>query len=114
MTYPEFKEIVDLLIRRSNKITKTLELGIDLLEFTEDTSQVITKLLSVILTSVGLDWFEWFMYEKGYIEDGVGRKDMNAYSTDPETGERTEIVTTLEELYEYLLENNYIKCKTEL
>lgn len=114
MTYPEFKEIVDLLIHRSNKITKTLDLGIDILEFTEDTSRVITKLFSVILTAEGLNWFEWFMYEKNYIEDGVGRADINAYSTDIVTGERTEIVTTLEELYEYLLKNNYIKCKTEL
>ena len=114
MTYPEFKEIVDLLIHRSNKITKTLDLGIDLLEFTEDTSKVITKLLSVILTPKGLEWFEWFMYEKNYIEDGVGHSDINAYSIDTVTGERTAIVTTLEELYEYLLENNYIKCKTEL
>jgi hypothetical protein len=39
---------------------------------------------------------------------------MKAYSTDPETGEETEIVKTLEELYKYLVLNNYIKCKTEL
>jgi len=114
MTYLEFKEIVDLLVYRSQKITKTLELGIDVLEFTEDTSRIITKLLAQVLTPEGVDWFEWFMYEKGAIDNGVGNPDMKAYSTDPETGEETEIVKTLEELYKYLVLNNYIKCKTEL
>jgi hypothetical protein len=112
MTYLEFKEIVDLLVYRSQKITKTLELGIDVLEFTEDTSRIITKLLAQLLTPEGLDWFEWFMYEKGAIEDGVGDVEMKAYHT--VNGEKTEIIKTLEELYEYLVLNNYIKCKTEL
>ena len=114
MTYLEFKEIVDLLIINSQKIRKSYDIGIDLIEFTDTHSTLTTKLLSAIFTTEGLNWFEWFMYEKNYIEDGVGRADINAYSTDLVTGERTEIVTTLEELYEYLLENNYIKCKTEL
>jgi hypothetical protein len=112
MTYLEFKEIIDLLVYRSQKITKTLELGIDVLEFTEDTSRIITKLLAQVLTPEGVDWFEWFMYEKGAIDDGVGNPDMKAYHT--VNGEETEIVKTLEELYEYLVLNNYIKCKTEL
>lgn len=114
MTYPEFKEIVDLFIINSQKIRKSYDIGIDLIEFTDTHSTLTTKLLSAIFTTEGLNWFEWFMYEKNYIEDGVGRADINAYSTDIVTGERTEIVTTLDELYEYLLENNYIKCKTEL
>lgn len=112
MTYLEFKEIVDLLVHRSQKITKTLELGIDILEFTDDTSKVITKLLAQILTADGLGWFEWFMYEKGAIKDGIGKPTMKAYHTI--NGREIEIVKTVEELYEYLVLNNYIKCKTEL
>lgn len=114
MTYPEFKEIVDLLIINSQKIRKSYDIGIDLIEFTDTHSTLTSKLLSAIFTPEGLDWFSWFMYEKDYIEDGIGRSDISAYDTNPHTGESFEILRTVEELYEYLLQNNYIKCKTEL
>jgi hypothetical protein len=113
MTLIQFNTVIHLLVTAFKKNRKAYELGLDLSEFTEIYSSTITELFSIILTKEGIDWLEWFLYEKGYISDGIGRPDMQAYHTDPTTGEETEIIMTLNDLYEYLVENNYIKCKIQ-
>jgi len=115
MVFEKFKEIIDTLVISSHNLNKTHELGIDLLEFTEGYSKIIQLLWQTILTEEGLEWLEWFLYEKDYIHDGIGRSDMTAYSTVynelTQEDEKVEIVEDLEGLYKYLLENNYFKCE---
>jgi hypothetical protein len=111
MTFEKFKHIVDLMVQNSAKLDGSYELGIDLIEFSEGYNIVINYLWGQLLTTEGLDWFDWFMYEKNYLQDGIGNPEMQAYSTD--SGEQVEIIKDLEGLYEYLTENNYFKCESQ-
>jgi hypothetical protein len=108
MTFERFKFITDQMVQNSARIDKSYEQGVDLIEFTEGYHVVIEYLLGEILTVEGLDWFNWFMHEKNYLQDGVGDPEMQAYSTD--SGEQVEIIKDLSGLYEYLIENKYFKC----
>jgi hypothetical protein len=110
MTFEKFKHIVDLMVKNSSRLDSSYENGIDLIEFTEGYSIVINYLWGEILTTEGLDWFDWFMYEKNYLQDGIGNPEMQAYSTD--SGEQVEIIKDLPGLYEYLIENKYFKCES--
>jgi hypothetical protein len=47
---------------------------------------------------------DWFLYEKDYIEDGIGRKELEAWDDDG-----AEICQNLKGLYDYLTKNNYFK-----
>jgi hypothetical protein len=111
MTFEKFKHIVDLMVQNSAKLDGSYELGIDLIEFSEGYNIVINYLWGQLLTTEGLDWFDWFMYEKNYLQDGIGNPEMQAYSTD--SGEQVEIIKDLKGLYEYLTENNYFKCESQ-
>ena len=109
MTFEKFKHIVDLMVQNSSKLDGSYELGIDLIEFSEGYSIVINYLWGQLLTTEGLDWFDWFMYEKNYLQDGVGNPEMQAYSK-TDNDEQVEIIKDLKGLYEYFIENNYFKC----
>jgi hypothetical protein len=104
MTFASFKQITDLMVKSSIDLDKSKDLNIDLLDFVEPYHITINFLWGQILTAEGLDWLDWFMYEKGYIQDGIGKSDFNAYDDD------TEICKDLEGLYNYLTKNNYFKC----
>lgn len=107
MTFEHFKELTDLMVEKSKKMSSAHDLGVDLYELNETSEDLINKLWSLILTEHGLDWFNWFMYEKNYIHDGVGRSDLTAHS-----GE-TPICEDLKGLYEYLVESNYFKISID-
>jgi hypothetical protein len=108
MILSDFKKLIELSVENSKKIDTALEIGVDLIEYTETHNQIINLLLSQILTVQGLDWYNWFMYEKGVINDGVGREDMKAYSTEGE--EEMEIASSVDSLFDYLKTNKYFKC----
>lgn len=110
MTFDNFKQIIDSMVKSSSRLDKTHEIGIDLLEFVENYNQSIHFLWGQLLTIEGLDWFDWFMYEKNYIQDGIGNPEMQAFSKTND--EEVEICKDLEGLYEYLKENNYFKCES--
>lgn len=114
MTFEKFKHITDLMVQNSARLDGTYEHGVDLIEFTEGYHVVISYLWGQLLTPEGLDWFDWFMYEKNYLKDGIGNPELQASlkTYDPLTGEHIEIeiVKDLQGLYDYLLENNYFKC----
>lgn len=112
MTFERFKFITDQMVQNSSKLDKSYEQGVDLLEFSEGYHVVIEYLWGEILTAEGLDWFSWFMYEKNYLQDGIGNPEMNAYHKIND-GEQVEIVKDLEGLYQYLVENNYFKCESQ-
>lgn len=108
MDLSEFKKLVELSIIGSKNIDSAMSLGIDLIEYNENSNRLISLLLRQILTPEGIDWYNWFMYEKGAIEDGIGREDIKAYST--ENGIEVEIISNVDELFDYLKTNKYFKC----
>jgi hypothetical protein len=63
---------------------------------------VNSTLWGYILTAEGKDWLDWFLYEKGYISDGVGREDLNAWDEN-----KNLICEDLKGLYDYLTAKKY-------
>ena len=103
MTFEHFKELTDLMVAQTKKNRAAYDAGIDLYEYAEFYESLMHRLWSCLLTDYGLDWFDWFMYEKNYIDDGIGRPDLTANDND------TPICEDLRGLYEYLVKNNYFK-----
>ncbi len=112
MSFDHFKVTVNLMVESSKDLRTACDLGIDLIDFAENYNTTISMLWSSILTSEGVDWLEWFLYEKDYLKDGVGDPEMQAFSK-TDNDEQVEIVKDLEGLYEYLVENNYFKCESQ-
>jgi hypothetical protein len=106
MTFEEFKAIIDLMVDNSKRVDAIYDLKIDLLEFNDDNQQLVCLLWKQLLTTDGYDWLQWFLYEKNYISDGKGRKEMNAWD---ENGK--EICRNLKGLYTYLTKQKYFKTK---
>jgi len=104
MNFKEFKQIIDKMIVHNKQVDKAYALNIDLIEFCEKQNEVVHLLWNHILTTEGLDWLNWFMYEKNYIYDGKGRSEMTAEDSDG-----TPICRTLKELYDYINTNKYFK-----
>ena len=111
MDFDKFKLITDQMVKMSSRISSAHTIGLDTIEMVEPFQVAISYLWSEILTPDGFEWLEWFLYEKNYLEDGIGRPDMTAYHT--VNDEQIEIVKDLEGLHQYLLENNYFKCVSQ-
>lgn len=108
MTFNKFKETIDLLVSQYKIDRSAYELGVSLIEYSDSYHKIITNLWSEILTKEGVEWLEWFLYEKDYIS-GNPRADFKAFQT-LDSGEQVEIVSTLQELYDYLIKNNYFNA----
>jgi len=108
MTFAKFEKLTRKMVDQSILISQAYKLNIDLLDFVDDYSVVINELWSVILTDNGFEWFEWFMYDKNYISDGIGDPKLTAYD------DGKEICKDLPELYEYLVNNSYFKIEATL
>ncbi len=103
MTFENFKKIIDLMVLHNEKMNKSYKNNIDLYDFMNTNNRVIHLLWTELLTSEGIDWLEWFLYEKNYLDDGIGRKDLKAYDNGKE------ICKDLKGLYKYLTKYNYFK-----
>lgn len=101
MKFEEFKDLTDLMVKHWKGVDKCYNIGIDIHEFLDTQERLVNALWLKILTDEGHDWFNWFMYEKGYINDGVGRADLTA------SEDGNPICENLEGLYKYLKDNNY-------
>jgi flagellin-specific chaperone FliS len=108
MTFAKFEKLTRMMVTQSATLDQAHKLKIDLLDFVDDYSTLISELWSVILTSEGVDWFSWFMYEKNYISNGIGDLKLTAYD------DGKEICRDLPELYEYLVNNSYFKIEATL
>lgn len=103
MTFKDFKGIIDTMVKHNKTVNQAYKLNIDLIEFSDTQSTTINALWCQVLTVEGKDWLDWFLYEKNYIEDGVGKIDMIA----SDNGEP--ICEDLKGLHDYLTKNNYFK-----
>ena len=107
MTFEHFKELTDLMVKAQKNKRAAYNLGVDLYEICEPEEMLINSLWDKILTDHGLDWFNWFMYEKAYINDGIGRPSISA------NDDGKPICEDLKGLYEYLVKNNNFKIPIE-
>jgi len=103
MKFEEFKDMTDLMVKHWKGVDKCYNIGIDIMDFLDTQETLVNALWDKILTVEGLDWFNWFMYEKNYISDGVGRADLTA------SADGKPICSDLQGLFDYLNENNYFK-----
>jgi predicted protein tyrosine phosphatase len=61
----------------------------------------VSLLWKQVLTKEGIDWLDWFLYEKDYISGNL-RKDLKAWGSD-----KKEICKDLKSLYKYLIKEKY-------
>jgi predicted protein tyrosine phosphatase len=61
----------------------------------------VSLLWKQVLTKEGIDWLDWFLYEKDYISGNL-RKDLKAWDSD-----KKEICKDLKSLYKYLIKEKY-------
>ena len=59
-----FIHILDKLRNKSKKLDELYALGIDLINFTDDSSNVIDTLFKVYYGKEGADWIDWYLYER--------------------------------------------------
>lgn len=90
----------------STNVDAAYKINIDLHEFMDDEHWVVQHLWNTVLTPKGYDWFAWFMYEKAYLYKL--KKDMKAWDEN-----KNEICQTIEDLYDFLVTNNYFNTPTK-
>lgn len=71
-----FIHILDKLRNNSKKIDDLYDLGIDLINFSDDSNEVTNILFKVYYGQEGADWIDWYLYER------AGKADMIAYDCD--------------------------------
>lgn len=103
MDYKNFKSLISIMIEKHKKIQNAYRLGIDLYNYEEDDHKLNKILIDEILTKEGVDWFEWYLYEKDGIT-GKPKKDMRAWDND-----KKEICYNVKSLYDYLFLSKYFK-----
>ena len=58
-----FTHILDKIRDKSKRIDELYELGIDLINFSDDSNEVINILLEVYYGKEGADWISWYLWE---------------------------------------------------
>jgi hypothetical protein len=95
MTKENFKRIVGLLEAHSYSSQMIYKHGIETANFTNDLQEVISILMKEAFGEEADDWISWWLYEKDFGK----REDIKAYDKDG-----TEILDTIDELYDYIVE----------
>lgn len=102
MTLEDFKKVIDLFAKHSEKLRILDKNGVDLFHFSEDFWEVVGIFWDSLLTDAGKEWVEWFLMQTDY-----GRNnEIQAWDKDGNG-----ICNTVEALYEYLTTNNYFKTQ---
>lgn len=106
MKYEKLEKYISILVNQDLKVNKAYDAGVDIMDFADDYHLIIKMMLEEILTPEGINWLEWFIWEKGAIT-GELNKDLDAWD---ENG--NPICQDLKGLYEHLVTNNYFKIKS--
>lgn len=104
MTLEKFKEFIQLLKEADEQVSAAYKAKIDLIDFTDVYSAIITNLVLEIYGEEGSDWFSWWVYENNFGTGNLGSWDEN----------NKEILKTIEELWEFLEEKRKIKNNVKL
>lgn len=97
---------MNLIVAHNKRVEDLNALGIDTYDVFPDLDFIHDFLWAEILTRDGKEWFDWFMYDKGY---GYGklREDLKAWDG------KKEICKDLKGLHKYLTSNKYFAKKTD-
>ena len=94
MDLKTFTTLIEGIQSQSNKTHELYKHGVDLLSFNEDYYRdVVHPLMLEAFGKEGVDWIDWYIYEKD------GREDMKAWDT-----EGNEICHNIESLYNTITE----------
>jgi len=104
MTLEKFKNLIELLKEADVQVDGAYKAKVDLIEFTDVYSAIITNLILEIYGEEGGDWFSWFVYENNF-----GEGPLEAYSKDGEV-----ILKTIDEMWEFLEEKRKIKNNVKI
>lgn len=89
----------------SSNVDSSGMFGTTLIECADPLQKVISTLFSELLTEEGIDWLDWFLWEKGYAYGKDQEPDANqAYDE-----EGNEILKDVDELYAFFVEHDYFK-----
>jgi len=98
MKKKELSEIILTLKKISDQNRKLYELGVDLINFSEDYYIMIEIMLKNIYTKESLGWFDWYCYENDF-----GRGNLTA------TDGTNPICEDINGLFKLLKHKNYEK-----
>jgi hypothetical protein len=106
MEYEKLEKYISILSDQHKKVNQIYKLGVDIIDFTDQYHTLFKMLWGEILTPEGLDWLEWFIWDKGAIEGEI-KEEIGAWDEDGNP-----ICQDLKGLYEYLNANNYFKVNS--
>lgn len=94
-----FLQLIDVVPKLDSVAEPLYKLGIDITEcpIISMVRDLVGTIAEEFYGKDGRDWIEWWIYEKG------SNPELTAYETDDE-GNKTEIIRTVDELYNYLEE----------
>jgi len=75
MEYEKFLKVITKQKMLDDRIKQAYDLDIDLINFFDGYSDMVSILISEIYGEAGSDWYSWFCYESDY-----GEKDWGAHS----------------------------------
>ena len=78
MKFKEFKQVIELLKKVSDRAHNAYQIGIDLMDYDEEYHKAITILMKSIFEEEGYDWISWYLYER----DGFDGKVLSANDAD--------------------------------
>lgn len=104
MTLENFKKLIELLKEADVQVDNAYKAKIDLIDFTDVYSAIITNLILEIYGEEGSDWFSWWVYENNF-----GTGSLEAYDENNKV-----ILKTIEELWEFLEEKRKIKNNVKI
>lgn len=93
MTYKVFEELIKRINTVDAKVSAAYDLGIDVINFSDDYNTISSILLTEYYGQEGAGWVEWFIYEK------ENNPDLKAHDADG-----NEICYDLKSLWEYVEE----------
>ena len=71
MEFKQFKEVVDTYQEKSDSVSTAYDIGIDIINYVDDYSKIITILLNELFTEQSIDWFEWYCFENDFGRGGL-------------------------------------------
>lgn len=75
----ELFEAILKAIRQERELRATLyKLNIDIINLESGYNEVIQQIIKATYNSEGVDWFNWYVYDKGFTPDLIAR-DENGY-----------------------------------
>ena len=92
MKYENFLKVITAIEKQDNLVSALYDLKVDLIDWTDPYSSIIGELIKEIYGEEGVDWFNWYCYERNF-----GKHELDAWD---ENGEP--ICYDVKSLWEYL------------